>query len=116
MGENKTSDDVLNILQTQIQDGETQIKNNTYELHFLEEDGNYSKVKSFQDHPSNCAVKEDVTDEIKTVEPPEIVAQHNGTPEKKEQIKDSLTIPKVKEMQKEKQKRLPPKVLQLTPL
>merc|ERR1712096_71265 len=78
-------------------------------------DGNYSKVKSFQDHPSNCAVKEAVTDEIKTVEPPEIVAQHNGTPEKKEQIKDSLTIPKVKEMQKEKQK-LPPKVLQLTPL
>ena len=87
--ENKTSDDVLNILQTQIQDGETQIKNNTYELHFLEEDGNYSKVKSFQDHPSNCAVKkavrssekndetievdkEAVTDEIKTVEPPEV--------------------------------------------
>ena len=55
--ETKPSDDVLNILETEIQDGETQLKKNTYELHFLEKDGNYSKVKLFQDHPSNCAVK-----------------------------------------------------------
>ena len=55
--ETKASDDVLNILETEIQDGETQLKKKTYELHFLEKDGNYSKVKSFQDHPSNCAVK-----------------------------------------------------------